>query len=165
MTQFWERTVVPLAQLSINAGSQLFWHIWAPAWFSSTTLTQLLEMWWIFSWQTGIHHEFPSHGSAQCSISPPICVFHAAPTGPPIRLRLTHAVFDLYPLGSPRQDVFSMSPKHMWRLSLPLHHVMSEDGYSAGFQQPSAPLDGASLDAHTESSDRQSPPYRAIRKG
>ena len=41
-----------------------------------------------------------------------------------------------------------MSPEHIWRWSLPLHHVMSEDGYSAGFQQPSAPLDGASL-THT----------------
>ena len=111
----------------------------------------------------------PTHGSAWRSISPPTCVFHAAP-GPPSGqgnhwLRLTHAGFDLLYLASPRQDVSSMSPEHIWRWSLPLHHVMSEDGYSAGFQQPSAPLDGASLDAHTESSDRQSPPYRAIRKG
>ena len=70
------------------------------------------------------------------------------PIGPPIRLRLTHAGFDP-PLASPQQDVSSMSPEHIWHWSLPLHHGMSEDRYSAGYQQPSAPLAGASLDAHT----------------
>ena len=37
-----------------------------------------------------------------------------------------------------------MSSKHIWHWFLPLHYIMSKDGYSAGFQQPSAPQD-----AHT----------------
>ena len=69
------------------------------------------------------------------------------PIGPPIRLRLTHAGFDP-PLASPQQDVSSMSPEHIWHWSLPLHHGMSKDRYSAGYQQPSAPLAGASLENH-----------------
>ena len=36
-----------------------------------------------------------------------------------------------------------LSPKHIWSWSLLLHHEMSEDGCSASFQQPSAPLAGA----------------------
>ena len=62
--------------------------------------------------------------------------------------------FTLLPLGR----MYPACPRSIRSWSSSLHHVVSEDGYSAGFQQPSAPLDGASLDAHTESSDRQSHP-------
>ena len=88
MTQFWDHTVVPLLQLSINASLQFFGTLMAPAWFSSTTLTQQFDLRWVFHSRLEYILNLPTHGSAQCSISPPTCVFLAAPRGPPIRLRL-----------------------------------------------------------------------------
>ena len=44
---------------------------------------------------------------------------------------------------SPRAGCSQLSPKTDWSWSLLLHHEMSEDGCSASFQQPTAPLAGA----------------------
>ena len=108
----------------------------------------------------------PTHGSALRSISPPTCVFLAAPRGPPIRLRLItcriRSASHRLPLAGCIQHVpgaylalvFASAPCNVRRR------------YSTSFQQPSAPLAGASLDAHTVHLRlNKSPPTRAICKG
>ena len=87
MTQFWDRTVVPLTNLASMHDYRLRYQL-APAWLSPTTLTQLFDLRWVFHSRLEYIMNLPTHGSALRSISPPTCVFLAAPRGPPIRLRL-----------------------------------------------------------------------------
>ena len=108
----------------------------------------------------------PTHGSALCSISSPTCVFLAAPRGLPIRLRFITCRIQSASHHLPSAGCIQHVPGARLALVFAFAPCNVRRRYITSFQQPSAPLAGASLDAHTVHLRlNKSPTTHAICKG